>query len=162
SALGGGASDMSQLSWPTPPVPGVPAVVRDQLVLPYLAGRDFARAVQEKGGWEALKAAWSAPPASMEQVLHPEKFFAREPARAVTIRYAPPKGQLLSEGVLGELLTRTFLAGGREEGGGALFPPAFLAAGSEEGAPAAPRGAPAPPTVDEVERAAAGWGGDAY
>ena len=145
SALGGGASDMSQLSWPTPPVPGVPAVVRDQLVLPYLAGRDFARAVQEKGGWEALKAAWSAPPASMEQVLHPEKFFAREPARVVTIRYAPPKGQVLSEGVLGELFTRT-----------------FLGAGSEEDAPPAPAGAPAPPTADDVARAAAGWGGDTY
>jgi len=145
SALGGGASDMSQLSWPTPPVPGVPAVVRDQLVLPYLAGRDFARAVQEKGGWEALKAAWSAPPASMEQVLHPEKFFAREPARVVSIRYAPPKGQVLSEGVLGELFTRT-----------------FLGAGSEEDAPPAPAGAPAPPTADDVARAAAGWGGDTY
>ncbi|HET6900029.1 MAG TPA: hypothetical protein VFK70_16875, partial [Vicinamibacteria bacterium] len=145
SALGAGATDMSQLSWPTPPVPGVPAVVRDQLVLPYLAGRDFARALQEKGGWDALKAAWSTPPASMEQVLHPEKFFAREPPRAVSIRYAPAKGQVLSEGVLGELFTRT-----------------FLAAGSEEGAPPAPAGAPAPPTVDEIDRAAAGWGGDAY
>jgi hypothetical protein len=145
SALGAGAGDMSQLSWPTPPVPGVPAVVRDQLVLPYLAGRDFARALQEKGGWDAIKAAWSAPPASMEQVLHPEKFFAREPARVVTIRYAPPRGQVLSEGVLGELFTRT-----------------FLAAGSEEDAPPAPAGAPAPLTADDVERAAAGWGGDAY
>ena len=144
SALGGG-SDMSQLSWPTPPVPGVPAVVRDQLVLPYIVGRDFARALQEKGGWDALKAAWSRPPASMEQVLHPEKFFAHEPPRAVSIRYAPPRGQLLGEGVLGELFTRTFLAGG-----------------SGEDAPAAPAGAPAPPTDDEVERAAAGWGGDAY
>jgi hypothetical protein len=145
SALGSEDSDMSQLSWPTPPVPGVPAVVRDQLVLPYVAGRDFARALQQKGGWEALKAAWSAPPASMEQVLHPEKFFAHEPPRAVSIRYAPPRGQVLSEGVLGELFTRT-----------------FLSAGSEEDAPAAPAGAPAPPTIDDVERAAAGWGGDAY
>ena len=145
SALGGGANDMSQLSWPTPPVPGVPAVVRDQLVLPYLVGRDFARALQEKGGWDALKAAWSNPPASMEQVLHPEKFFAHEAPRAVSIRYAPPRGQVLSEGVLGELFTRT-----------------FLAVGSEEDAPAAPTGAPAPPTTDDVERAAAGWGGDAY
>ena len=86
----GGASDMSQLSWPTPPVPGVPPVVRDQLVLPYVLGRDFARAVQERGGWEALKAAWNAPPASMEQVLHPEKFFAREAPRAVRITLRAP------------------------------------------------------------------------
>ena len=144
SALGS-AGDMSQLSWPTPPVPGVPAVVRDQLVLPYLVGRDFARALQERGGWEALKAAWSAPPTSMEQVLHPEKFFAHEPPRSVSIRYAPPHGRVLDEGVLGELFTRT-----------------FLAAGSEEDGPAVPAGTPPPPTVEEVERAAAGWGGDAY
>jgi hypothetical protein len=144
SALGGG-SDLSQLSWPTPPVPGVPAVVRDQLVLPYVIGRDFARALQQRGGWDSLKAAWTAPPASMEQVLHPEKFFAHEAPRAVSIRYAPARGQVLSEGVLGELFTRT-----------------FLSAGSEEDAPAPPAGSAAPPTVDDVERAAAGWGGDAY
>jgi hypothetical protein len=144
SALGG-AGDLSQLSWPMPPVPGVPPVVRDQLVLPYLVGRDFARALQERGGWEALKAAWTAPPSSTEQVLHPEKFFAREAPRAVRIAYAPPRGQILGEGVLGELLTRT-----------------FLAAGSGEDAPAVPAGATPPPAVDDVERAAAGWGGDAY
>jgi hypothetical protein len=149
SALGG-AGDMSQLSWPTPPVPGVPAVVRDQLVLPYLVGRDFARALQERGGWDALKAAWSAPPTSMEQVLHPEKFFAHEAPRAVSIRYAPPHGRVLDEGVLGELFTRTFLAAGSGEDAPAA------AAG------AAPAGAAPPPTGDEVERAAAGWGGDAY
>jgi hypothetical protein len=141
----GGASDMSQLSWPTPPVPGVPPVVRDQLVLPYVVGRDFARALQERGGWEALKAAWNAPPASMEQVLHPEKFFAHEAPRPVRITYAPPRGRVLGEGVLGELFTRT-----------------FLAVGSGEDAPAAPVGGVAPLSDDEVERAAAGWGGDTY
>jgi hypothetical protein len=144
SVLGGG-NDLSQLSWPTPPVPGVPPVIRDQLVLPYVIGRDFARAVHQRGGWDSLKAAWTAPPASMEQVLHPEKFFAREPPRAVKIRYAPPRGEVLTEGVLGEMFTRT-----------------FLAAGSEEDAPPAAAGSAAPPTVDDVERAAAGWGGDAY
>jgi hypothetical protein len=141
----GGGNDLSQLSWPTPPVPGVPPVIRDQLVLPYVIGRDFARAVHQRGGWDSLKAAWTAPPASMEQVLHPEKFFAREPPRAVKIRYAPPRGEVLTEGVLGEMFTRT-----------------FLAAGSEEDAPPAAAGSAAPPTVDDVERAAAGWGGDAY
>jgi hypothetical protein len=140
----GSADDMSQLSWPTPPVPGVPPVVRDQLVLPYVVGRDFARAVQERGGWDALKSAWNAPPASMEQVLHPEKFFAREMPRAVRIAYAPPRGRLLAEGVLGELFIRTFLAVG--SGGDAP--------GAAEGADSA--------LEDEVERAAAGWGGDTY
>ncbi|HEV7503135.1 MAG TPA: hypothetical protein VGQ33_24115 [Vicinamibacteria bacterium] len=151
SALGG-QGDASQISWPTPPVPGVPPVVRDQLVLPYTMGRDFARAVQQRGGWDAVKAAWSAPPASMEQVLHPEKFFAHEAPRVVRIRYAPPHGRLLEEGVLGELFTRT-----------------FLAAGSGEDAPLSPAGAASvaasavpPPTLDEIDRAAAGWGGDSY
>jgi len=37
-----------------------------------------------------------------------------------------------------------------------------LGAGSEEDAPPAPAGAPAPPTADDVARAAAGWGGDTY
>jgi hypothetical protein len=143
-SLLGSAGDMSQLSWPTPPVPGVPPVVRDQLVLPYVVGRDFARALQERGGWEALKAAWNAPPASMEQVLHPEKFFAREAPRAVRITYAPPRGRLLAEGVLGELFIRT-----------------FLAVGSGEDAPGAGEGLESA-LDDEVERAAAGWGGDTY
>lgn len=78
-------------------------------------------------------------------MLHPEKFFAREAPRPVRIAYSPPRGQLLSEGVLGELLTRT-----------------FLSAGSADDAPAAASGAPPPSTEDDVQRAAAGWGGDAY
>jgi hypothetical protein len=144
SLLGDNGSDMSQLSWPAPPVPGVPPVVRDQLVLPYVVGRDFARAVQERGGWEALKAAWNAPPASMEQVLHPEKFFAREAPRAVRVPYSPPHGRPLADGVLGELFTRT-----------------FLAAGTGDDAPGF-SGTAATAAEGEVEQAAAGWGGDTY
>jgi hypothetical protein len=135
---------MSQLTWPTPPVPGVPPVVRDQLVLPYVVGRDFARAVQERGGWDAIKAAWNAPPASMEQVLHPEKFFAREAPRPVRIAYSPAHGRPLADGVLGELFTRTFLAAGLGDDA-----PGFSAATASE-------------SEDEVQRAAAGWGGDSY
>ena len=140
----GGNGDMSQLTWPTPPVPGVPPVVRDQLVLPYVVGRDFARALHERGGWDALKAAWNAPPASMEQVLHPEKFFAREAPRSVRIAYAPPQGKPLADGVLGELFTRTFLAAGTGEEA-----PGFSGTTASAG-------------EDEVQRAAAGWGGDTY
>jgi hypothetical protein len=100
------------LALPTPDLPGAPPVLRDQLVEPYLTGLEFARALHQRGGWEALRSAWSRPPESTEQVLHPEKFFDREPPRKVEVLLAPPGGRLLTEGVLGELLARTLV--GRE------------------------------------------------
>jgi hypothetical protein len=103
--------DLSGLSMPTPAVPGAPPVLADQLVLPYILGRDFARAVQQRGGWDALKAAWSQPPESTEQVIHPEKYFARETPQRVEISYQPAGGTVVCEGVLGEVLVRTLLGG---------------------------------------------------
>jgi len=107
-------SELSGLSMPVPAVPGAPKVLADQLVLPYVVGRDFARAVWQRGGWEAIKAAWSRPPESSEQVLHPEKFFAREAPQRVDIAYQPPGGTMVNEGVLGEMLTRTLLGEGSD------------------------------------------------
>jgi hypothetical protein len=107
--------EVPPFSMPTPPMPEVPPVLRDQLLLPYFAGRDFAQSLQKKGGWEALKQAWSRPPESTEQVLHPEKYEAREAPRPVDLSYAPRSGRLINEGVLGEVLTRTFLGEGAPE-----------------------------------------------
>ena len=106
------ASEGSDLLGGTVPafaVPGAPPVVRDQLVQPYLVGLDFARALWRRGGAEALRGAWSRPPDSTEQVLHPEKYFAGETPRGVAEIPTPPGGSLLNEGVLGEMLTRTLL-----------------------------------------------------
>jgi hypothetical protein len=97
------------LPWPMKAEPDVPQVLHDQMVLPYVAGRGFARALWQRGGGAALKAAWDTPPASTEQVLHPEKYVAREAARAVEVSYAPPGGKIVAEGVLGEALMRTLL-----------------------------------------------------
>ncbi len=90
-------------------VPGAPPVIRDQLVMPYLVGRDLARAIEARGGSEAMQEAWRRPPISTEQVLHPEKYFSGEPPLVVTPRRAPAGGRLLSQGVLGELLIRTLV-----------------------------------------------------
>src|SRR5712691_8603024 len=70
---GGEVDDLSGFTLPTPEIAGAPPVVRDQLVLPYLAGLDFARALWKRGGASALRQAWARPPESSEQVLHPEK-----------------------------------------------------------------------------------------
>ena len=94
---------------PMPPVEGAPPVLRDQLVRPYVDGLALARALHERGGWNALREAWSRPPRSMEQVLHPEKLFAEEPPRDVVLSWAPTEGRQLAEGVLGELLAGTLL-----------------------------------------------------
>jgi hypothetical protein len=110
--LGGGEEkdeEMPSFSLPVPPMPNVPPVLRDQLLLPYFAGREFAQSLQRKGGWEALKQAWGRPPESTEQVLHPEKYDAREGPRPVDLSYAPQGGRVINEGVLGEVLVKTFL-----------------------------------------------------
>jgi hypothetical protein len=104
--------DLSGMSLPEASFPGVPPLVREQLVRPYIAGRDFARALYKQGGWDALKKAWSRPPDTTEQVLHPEKYLAREAALPVTISYEPPKATMLNEGALGEILIRALLGDG--------------------------------------------------
>lgn len=108
------STDLSALTTPEAALPGVPDVVRDQLVLPYLLGHDFARALWQSGGWDVVRGAWNRPPESTEQVLHPAKFLEREHPLDVAAGYEPPTGRLVSEGVLGELLIRTLLGEGSE------------------------------------------------
>jgi len=110
----GAGPSLAGLSLPGLDLPGAPPVVRDQLVQPYLVGRDFAQVVQKRRGWGALKDAWGRPPASTEQVLHPEKFFEGETPRPVGLSFSAPGGRLLVEGVLGELLLRSWLGEGQE------------------------------------------------
>jgi hypothetical protein len=113
---GDGSGESPGLSLPAAPeVPGAPPVVRDQLVLPYLIGLEFAHALWKRGGADALRQAWAHPPDSTEQVLHPDKYFSREPPRPVEASYSPRGGRVLNEGVLGELLLRTLLGEGREK-----------------------------------------------
>ena len=106
--------DLAAAGFATPTLSGVPPVLRDHLIVPYLAGRDFVRALQERGGWPAVRQAWSEPPRSTEQVLHPEKYLAREDPRAVPGPPPPAGGRVVEEGVLGEALTRTLLGEGND------------------------------------------------
>ena len=123
SALGGGAAGaedgddggMAGLAPGLFDVPGAPPVVRDQLVQPYLSGLALARAIWKRGGADAMREAWSHPPASSEQVLHPALFFSGKKPHGVTPRLGAPAGaRLVSEGVLGELLLRTLLEEGHD------------------------------------------------
>jgi hypothetical protein len=65
-----------------------PAVVRASLIAPYLDGILFVHALRRRGmargsdptGWGEVDRAWRSPPETTEQLLHIEKYDAREPA----------------------------------------------------------------------------------
>ena len=121
---------------------GIPLVMRRQLEFPYGDGLVFVSRLQTEGGFDAINAAIEVPPASTEQILHPEKYLAGEAPVDVA---APDLLETLGNGwyeayeqTLGELGIQ------------------ILATGGEEPAIAFP-GLPVEWPHQEV---AAGWGGD--
>ncbi|MCC6508952.1 MAG: hypothetical protein IT423_07585 [Pirellulaceae bacterium] len=56
-----------------------PAIFRDSLIFPYFQGMVFAISVAGKQGWPAVHAAYSSPPTSTEQILHPDKYTGSTP-----------------------------------------------------------------------------------
>jgi hypothetical protein len=113
----------------------LPPFLSSQLVWPYTGGQAFVEDLLKRAGgrWDLVNLADRVkPPASTEQVLHPEKYLRAEPAKPVRLDVGKLLGdgyQRTAGGVTGEFQTREMLA---TAGGG----------GSKE--------------------AAAGWGGDRY
>jgi hypothetical protein len=63
----------------------MPPILRESLGFPYDAGFRLVLGIHAEGGWEAVDAAFSRPPASSEQVMHPEKYAANESPLVVDI-----------------------------------------------------------------------------
>ena len=114
-----------------------PRFLRESLVFPYLEGEEWATQLYKRGGrnWSLISKAFTELPESTEQVMHPEKYFAREAPVRVSL---PDVRELLgtrwkrtSYDVTGEwnyyLILDQFLN-----------------------------------SANESKRAAAGWGGDRY
>ena len=97
-----------------------PAIVRVTLVAPYLRGLQFIAAVEGRGGWPAVNNAHRRPPLSTEQVIHPQKYFDREPPEAIEV---PDHEEVLASGferverdTLGELELSVYLGQLNESG----------------------------------------------
>lgn len=113
----------------------VPPFMWDLAAQPYVRGVELVHALHARGWGEVEKLYREYPPASMEQVLHPEKWFAREapvaiawPAFADDPLWA--NWEVLGQDVLGEFQLGLVF---RENG-----------------------------FASEAAKAAAGWGGDRY
>ena len=80
-----------------------PLYLRESLVFPYAQGMAFQQAVVLKLGQPAFAEVFRRPPASTQQVLHPEKYFARAAPRPVKLpRPAGRQYKVSAEGNLGE------------------------------------------------------------
>jgi len=110
----------------------IPPIVQAQITFSALQGTQFVTTVQLGGGWEAVDAGFSDPPKSTEQILHPEKYAAREAPLAVDLPDDLPKKlgsgwSSVLEDTMGEHQTAIWLGS---------------------------------PSVAAATDAAAGWGGD--
>jgi hypothetical protein len=66
--------------------PDVPPLVRESVAFVYDGGATFVGRALDAGGFAAVDALYADPPASSEQILHPERYFdRRDPPRAVAI-----------------------------------------------------------------------------
>lgn len=79
-----------------------PEIIKDQLLMPYIYGLRFVSAVFKKKKWKGVNRILHLPPASTEQIIHPEKYFKREAPMEVIIQYQPRGYQLFHSGVIGE------------------------------------------------------------
>jgi hypothetical protein len=85
----------------------VPLVLKDQLLFPYLAGAGFAaQALEAAGGWPGLARLFEVPPASTQQILHPELYLRGvqpETVEMPALREITSRGwKKLDENVMGE------------------------------------------------------------
>ena len=96
----------------SPESASVPKVLRASLVAPYVDGvlfvhalrrRGLAGAGADSGGWSAVDEVWRRPPETTEQLLHLDKYDAREAAESLPTPPAPGAGwSLLYSDVFGE------------------------------------------------------------
>jgi hypothetical protein len=82
-----------------------PLYLRETLIFPYTKGMRFQQALVEKEDNAAFAAVFLHPPASTQQILHPEKYFAgEEPTEPAPAKLATQgEYRVLMEGSIGEL-----------------------------------------------------------
>src|SRR4051794_24231614 len=111
--LGGLFSSLGQDTGDLPPF------IEAQLVFPYVQGQEFIKRLYAAGGWGVVDAAYRfRPPASSEQIMHPDKYLAVELPDRVRLRASPGAGWrrvvggTWGEWATGELLGTTDAATG--------------------------------------------------
>lgn len=134
----------------TPQFDKAPAFVRETLMFPYLTGLLFVESVRRTSPWSKVDDIFKSPPESTEQVMHPEKYAAKEHPAKITPAPIAALGarKEVRRDVFGELVLKILFA--------TAPPPPATAVSKKAGS-----GATLDVDVQALaEKAAAGWGGD--
>jgi hypothetical protein len=123
----------------SPVFDSAPAFMQEDMMFPYDAGYQFVQYLYDQNGWEAVDAAYKNLPVSTEQILHPERYPADKPWEVNLPDYQAALGdgwRELDRNVMGEWYTYLILGQGIDQN-----------ARLDKGV---------------AQKAAEGWGGDAY
>ena len=97
----------------TPTLQKAPPFIRDALMFPYFDGMKFCKALLARSGWEGLSGVFDHPPASTQQILHPELYFSGQlPERvqlSVSTGLLSGEWRQLDDNLLGEFGWREVL-----------------------------------------------------
>jgi hypothetical protein len=98
----------------SPELSQAPIVIQDEITFPYLAGASFVQRVLKKSnGWPDLHKLFENPPASTQQILHPDLYFqgvAPTQVDLTPVTKAVPRGwKKLDENVMGEFAMKEVL-----------------------------------------------------
>ena len=63
---------------PMPVLQSAPAFVKHSLMFPYVGGLGFIQYIRKRFPWSKVDEVYKHPPDSTEQIMHPEKYFAKE------------------------------------------------------------------------------------
>ena len=128
-------AEIEEMEFESEVLDAAPPILSATLLFPYDNGFTFIEALHAEGGFEAVNEAYANPPASTEQILHPEKYIAGEQPVAVNVADFTPSLEgdwtVFDDNTFGEFQIRVILQ-------------------------------QTSMTDEQSERAAAGWGGDTY
>lgn len=98
----------------SPELAEAPMVIQDEITFPYISGAAFVEAALRRwNGWSDFHRVFENPPASTQQILHPDLYFrGAKPAPvdlAPVMKTVPRAWKKLDENVMGEFATNQIL-----------------------------------------------------
>jgi hypothetical protein len=96
-------------SFPDGPTESIPYVLEETMKFPYEWGLSFISQIYLEDGWDGVNALYTNPPASTEQIMHPDNYHRKELPIDVSYPAAVPGMDLMIEDTLGEFMVYLML-----------------------------------------------------